>query len=243
MDITEARQILSGLPGKRLRPFVFHIAAFGARPIEIAALLWENVDMSKKPYKYYLRAEYSKNKIPREVYGTVESDHELDTWLARCTKNGVKPDKEELVFASNGAKSPLVIYSQMADQFGVYLDKIHMGKRVSKDDGARRKITFYSFRRYVETMVEDHTSANFADYILGHKKSPYYNKKENERRDLWEEKCHAELIYLDYNAVEKYAKKVENENQRLIADRDTTIAKHEWAIIDLTRKVNELSKV
>jgi hypothetical protein len=70
-------------------------------------------------------------------------------------------------------------------------------------------ITLHSFRRFVKTVVEDQTSHSFSEYLVGHKKSPYYNKKEPERRELFRTRCIRYLTFLDYSALEAAGKSID----------------------------------
>ncbi len=199
IDVAEARIILSNASNRRLRAFLFFLASAGPRPVEAAAIRYRDVEYGK-PTKVYMRAEFSKNKLPREIYMTDEASKEMKLWDEYKLK-GRTPDPDELVFAfeDQGTK-PWNIYMRISVLFRDHLDSVNLGEWKDK---RRRKITLYSFRRYVETVIEDHTSANYADYILGHKKSPYYSKKEPERRQQYLEKCERALTYLDYASLEK----------------------------------------
>lgn len=201
IDISEARLILSNATNRRLRSMLFFLGSTGTRPTEACAIRYQDIDYSTG--KVYMQAKYSKNKLPREVYLTKEAIAEMKLWDELKLK-GREYDPSELVFAfEDQSVEPFNIYMRISSLFRNVLDSVNKGQWKDK---RRRMITLYSFRRFVETTIEDHTSANFADYILGHKKSPYYSKKEPERRQLYYDKCEAHLTYLDYNALEKAAK-------------------------------------
>jgi hypothetical protein len=44
---------------------------------------------------------------------------------------------------------------------------------------------------------------------LGHNKSPYYTKKETERREIYASKCMKYLTFLDYSTLETTGKNIE----------------------------------
>ena len=79
-----------------------------------------------------------------------------------------------------------------------------MGLDKRKEDGVqkRRKITIHSFRRFVKTVISDQTNQDYSKWFLGHSKSPYYTKKENERRQSDAAKCMKYLTFLDYTTIE-----------------------------------------
>jgi hypothetical protein len=73
----------------------------------------------------------------------------------------------------------------------------------------RRKITLHSFRRFVKTIISDETNQDYSEWFLGHSKSPYYTKKEPERRELYATKCMKYLTFLDYTTLEATGKNIE----------------------------------
>jgi len=69
-----------------------------------------------------------------------------------------------------------------------------------KDEGVykSRKITPHSFKRFVKTVISDQTNQDYSEWFLGHAKSPYYTKRESERREMYATKCMKYLTFLDY---------------------------------------------
>jgi hypothetical protein len=157
----------------------------------------------------YMQAKYSKNKLPRTIYWSTEVKEQA--WRLKLDKYGYnKPDPEDLVFGIAKGADPQGVYERLAENFRDHLDRIGFEKRLP-GLGRRHEVTLYSFRRYVETTVEDNTSANYADYILGHKKSPYYNHGEPERRKIYLEKCAVHLVYFNYKELEQELANKENQ--------------------------------
>ena len=91
----------------------------------------------------------------------------------------------------------------------------------------RRKITLHSFRRFVKTVISDQTNTDYSEWFLGHNKSPYYTKKEPERREIYATKCMKYLTFLDYTTLETTGKNIEaklSEKERgiqLLRQRDS----------------------
>lgn len=56
-----------------------------------------------------------------------------------------------------------------------------------------------------------------SEYLLGHKKSPYYTKKEPERREIYAKSCERHLTYLDYSVIDKKLKDEQSELEALKA--------------------------
>ena len=71
-----------------------------------------------------------------------------------------------------------------------------------KDNSRRRKVTLNSLRRFVETTVSDSASKDYAEWFLGHRKSPYWTRKEQEKREIYATKCMKYLTFLDYTMLE-----------------------------------------
>jgi hypothetical protein len=74
----------------------------------------------------------------------------------------------------------------------------------------RRKITLHSFRRFVKTVISDQTNTDYSEWFLGHNKSPYYTKKEPERREIYATKCMKYLTFLDYTTLEATGRNIED---------------------------------
>ena len=95
-----------------------------------------------------------------------------------------------------------------------------------KEEGIykRRKITLHSFRRFVKTVISDQTNQDFSEWFLGHNKSPYYTKKETERREIYANKCMKYLTLLDYTTLEARGKSIEANLQE--KDREIEELRH-----------------
>jgi hypothetical protein len=73
----------------------------------------------------------------------------------------------------------------------------------------RRKITLHSFRRFVKTVISNQVNQDYSEWFLGHTKSPYYTIKEQERREIYTNKCMKYLTFLDYTTLEARGKSIE----------------------------------
>lgn len=201
LDVNEIRTILTAINNRRLKAFCMMLASGGMRPVEALAIQFKDLDLKAKPTKIYMKAEYSKNKLPREVYITAEATTFLNQWLAHKYRKR-KPDPNELVFGVMGDATPEGLYPSISNEFRRVLKAVHFDER-KKGLARRGKITLYSFRRYVKTVTEDHAGHSMSEYLLGHKKSPYYTKKEPERRAIYAKSCERRLTYLDYTTIDK----------------------------------------
>jgi integrase len=208
LDREEIRKILTHIRQPRLKTYCILLACGGMRAVEALAIQVRDIDFDVQPTKIYMKAEYSKNKLPREVYITAEATQFLKVWLDHKYQGKSAPP-DDLAFAVQDKSTPEGMYTTLALQFRYALRSVDLDDR-KKGIHNRGKITLHSFRRYVETVIEDHTSANYASYILGHKKSVYFNKKEQERRAKYAE-CERYLTFLDYSGVDQQNKTLEGE--------------------------------
>lgn len=81
-----------------------------------------------------------------------------------------------------------------------------MDERKEGGLGKRRKITLHSLRRFVKTVISDQVGQDYSEWFLGHSKSPYYTKKEINKREIYATKCMKYLTFLDYTTLEARGK-------------------------------------
>ena len=84
----------------------------------------------------------------------------------------------------------------------------------------------HSLRRFVKTVISDQTNQDYSEWFLGHSKSPYYTKKEAERRQLYATKCMKYLTFLDYATFEIAGKNIESKLQE--KDREMQVIKEKY---------------
>jgi hypothetical protein len=63
--------------------------------------------------------------------------------------------------------------------------------------------------KIIKTVISDQTNTDYSEWFLGHNKSPYYTKKEPERRESYATKCMKYLTFLDYTTLESTGKNIE----------------------------------
>jgi hypothetical protein len=61
----------------------------------------------------------------------------------------------------------------------------------------------------VKTVISDQANQDYSEWFLGHNKSPYYTKKESDRRKIYVNKCMKYLTFLDYTTLEASGKNFE----------------------------------
>lgn len=105
------------------------------------------------------------------------------------------------------------MYFRLLTEFQKILTIVGLDQRKEGGVQKRRKITLHSFRRFVKTVISDQTNQDYSEWFLGHSKSPYYTKKEHERRQLYGTKCMKYLTFLDYKTFEITGKNLESKLQ------------------------------
>lgn len=207
LDVQDIRQIILATTSRRLRAYCLVLASAGMRAGEALAIQHENIDFTAHPTKIYMKAQYSKNRLPREVYISDEATDSLKRWIDHKYEDKKANNPKDFVFALMENATPEGMYGNMAIEFRNVMRSLDLNKK--RDDGKRYEITLHSFRRFVKTVVEDQTSHSFSEYLIGHKKSPYYNKKEPERRELFRTRCMRYLTFRDYSALEAAGKSID----------------------------------
>ncbi|MGH9986439.1 MAG: hypothetical protein ACRD8W_21050, partial [Nitrososphaeraceae archaeon] len=104
---------------------------------------------------------------------------------------------------------PRHLYIKIVNEFQKLLSIAKMDERKENGLGRRRKITLHSLRRFVKTVISDQVGQDYSEWFLGHAKSPYYTKKEIDRREIYASKCMKYLTFLDYTTLEARGKSIE----------------------------------
>ncbi len=233
LDASDIRKILLSCNNRRIKAYLLLLASGGMRAVEGLAVRMKDVDFTVSPTKIHIRKEYAKTRVSRDIYISNEATYHLKQWIdwKYRDKGKYRPSKircsNDLVFSSfniNDVSNPRTIYAAILEEFHKLLTSVGMDER--KDGGAheRRKITIHSFRRFVKTVISDQTNQDYSECFLGHNKSPYYTKKEPERRDIYATKCMKYLTFLDYTTLEARGKSIEANLQE--KDREIEELRH-----------------
>jgi integrase len=218
INAKDIREILLCCNNRRLRTFILILASGGMRTREALAIRLKDVDFSVGPTKIHIRKEFAKTRVARDIYISDEATYYLKQWLDwKYHNRGVEwteiTNSNDLVFAVNSTISepnPSHIYVKIIMEFEKLLTIAGMDER--KEGMNRRKITPHSFRRFVKTVISDQTNQDYSEWFLGHNKSPYYTKKEPERREIYAAKCMKH--FLDYITIETAGKNIEAKLQQ-----------------------------
>jgi integrase len=225
IDIHDIRKLLLKCNNRRLKAYLLVLASSGLRPIEACALRIQDVDFSLTPTKVHVRSEYSKTKRSRDVYITEEATHYLNDLIKLKYKEKI-PDPSALVFSVYFIKNanPERIYARIVHLFQRLLAMCELDQK--KENSPRRKITLHSFRRFVKTVISDQVGQDYSEFYLGHSKSPYYTRKEIDRREIYATKCMKYLTFLDYTTLEARGKSIEAKLQE--KDREMNAMKEKY---------------
>jgi integrase len=236
LDASDIRRILLACNNRRLKPYILMLASGGMRPTEALAIRYCDINFSVSPTRIHIRKEYAKTRVARDIYISDEATSYLKQWISwkYRDKNGNKKRQitkkdSDLVFRVyniNGKSHPNMLYKKVILEFQKTLAAVGMDERKEEGVHKRRKITLHSFRRFVKTVVSDQTNQDYSEWFLGHNKSPYYTKKEPERREIYATKCTKYLTFLDYTTLEARGKSIEanlREKDREMKDLEAQI--------------------
>jgi integrase len=217
LDVQDIRNILLACNNRRLKVYLLVLASGGFRAVEALAIHMKDIDFTSSPTKIHVRKEFSKTRVSREVYISDEATKYLKDWLGwksrdkvnKLTKSAKPDDLVFSVYTVKGVPNPHHLYVKIVNEFEKLLAIAKMDERKEDGLGIRRKITLHSLRRFVKTVISDQVGQDYGEFFLGHSKSPYYTKKEIDRREIYATKCMKYLTFLDYTTFEARGKGIE----------------------------------
>lgn len=241
LDASDIRKILLACNNRRLKTYLLVLASGGMRAVEGLAIRIKDIDFSINPAKIHIRKEYAKTRVSRDIYLSNEATHYLKQWLDWKYNNPERPRQQnasDLVFTIFTNKNPNTLYIKVLKEFQKLLAIVGLNERKEGGKQRRRKVTLHSFRRFTKSVISDQASQDFSEWFLGHNKSPYYTKKETERREIYVTKCMRYLTFLDYTALEARGKSIEANLQ----EKDKMIQNLEAQINLLITNQTEMSR-
>jgi integrase len=250
LDSSDIRRILLACNNRRLKTYLLVLASGGMRAVEGLAIRIKDIDFSVNPTKIHIRKEYAKTRVGRDIYISNEATHYLKQWLDWKYNNPESPRQQgenDLVFTIYRNKNPSTLYVSVLSEFQKLLAIVGLNERKEGGKQRRRKITLHSFRRFTKSVISDQVSQDFSEWFLGHNKSPYYTKKEPERREIFGTRCMKYLTFLDYTTLEARGKSIEanlQEKDREISGLkekyDTDIALLKERMMDMQQVLNSI---
>jgi integrase len=217
LDASDIRNLLIKCTNKKLKTYLLVLASGGMRTNEALAMRLKDINFSVNPTRIHIRKEYAKTKVARDVYISDEATDYLKKWLEWKYRDKTKErlrtltkNDNDLVFAAfNTSDNPSGLYVNIVKEFQKLLSVVELDER-KEGKQRRRKITLHSFRRFVKTLIAGQVNTDYSEWFLGHNKSPYYTLKEQERRQIYAEKCMNKLTFLDYSTLEIVGKNTDD---------------------------------
>jgi len=247
LDVQDIRNILLVCNNRRLKAYILLLASGGFRAVEALAIRLRDIDLSSSPIKIHVRKEYAKTRIARDVYISDEAAKFLKDWMDwKYRDKGNEWTKtaklDDLVFSSykvKGDPNPRSLYVKIVSEFQKLLSIAKMDERKGDGLGKRRKITLHSLRRFTKTVISDQVGQDYSEWFLGHAKSPYYTKKEVDRREIYATKCMKYLTFLDYSTLEARGKGIEAKLREKDRELHDMKEKYESEIESIREETNQ----
>jgi integrase len=224
IDYEDIREILKACNNPRLKAYIYVLATGGMRATEALALRLKDVHFEESPTRVQIRKE-NKTRTPRHTYISDEATNELKRWIdykysrRRKGTKMVTPEKSDdhLIFTKeiNDSIKPTALYPKINQAFHQVLRAVNLDQIKEGSNSNRRKIVPNSFRHFVYTTTGDQTSTDYANWLLGHKGSTYWGKKEEERKEIYLTKCMKPLTFLDFSGIVSRTKNIETQVQVL----------------------------
>jgi integrase len=235
LDVNDIRKILLNCNNRRLKAYLLLLASGGMRAVEALAIRLCDIDFSVNPTKIHIRKEFAKTMTARDIYISDEATYYLKQWIDwkyrdkgknRSSKDRSHKDLAFSIYSVKGVPNPDILYIKVLLEFQKLLAIVGLDERKEGGKQMRRKITLHSFRRFTKSVISDQVGQDFSEWFLGHNKSPYYTKKEPERREIYATKCMKYLTFLDYTTLEARGKSIESnlqEKDREIKDLEAQV--------------------
>lgn len=247
LDAQDIRNILLVCNNRRLKAYILVLASGGFRAVEALAIRLGDIDFTSSPTKIHVRKEFSKTRVSRDVYISDEATKYLKDWIDwkyrdkdnKWTKSAKPDDLVFSVYTVKGVPNPCHLYVKIVSEFEKLLAIARMDERKEDGLGRRRKITLHSLRRFVKTVISDQVGQDYSEWFLGHAKSPYYTKKEVDRREIYATKCMKYLTFLDYTTLEARGKGIEAKLREKDRELHDMKEKYESEIESIREETNQ----
>ena len=90
-----------------------------------------------------------------------------------------------------------------------------MGNGEREDNNEkRRRITIYSFRRFVKSTISDLGYSDYSEWFIGHSGFTYYRKKESEKVEIFR-KIEPYLTFLNVYQLERQGADIQSKIEEL----------------------------
>lgn len=220
LSLTEIQQIL-GIAEYKQKAYYLCLITSGSRPVEIICLKKKNIFWTGTRFGAIIPAIYTKKKMDREIFFSVECNPYLKTLLD-------KHEDEDTIFTKN----PILANARSieGDILKGYLTKLGMNKKF--DVTGYNKINLYCFRGYFFTKAIRVFNEDIAHSMIGHGayQQVYQRRTTSEKEELYVE-LEPEILIFDQTKNLEKIKRLGEANNKL-QDQDKRIKNLELQILE-----------
>lgn len=235
ISLDEIQKILNIAEYKQ-KAYYLCLITSGSRPVEIICLKKKKFTWTGTRYSAIIPAKYTKKKMDREIFFSVECNPYLKTLLD-------KHENEDTIFTKNKILSNA--RSIEGSILQGYLEKLGMNKKF--DVTGYNKINLYCFRGYFFTKAIRVFNEDIAHSMIGHGayQQVYQRRTTSEKEELYDELEPEILIFDQTKNLEKIkklgeAKEMVKVQQQQLDEVEKKSDKIEKIAIDLAAEVREL---
>lgn len=211
ISLDEIQKILEIAEYKQ-KAYYLCLITSGSRPVEIICLKKKNISWTGTRYGAIIPAKYTKKKMDREIFFSVECNPYIKNLLD-------KHEDEQTIFTKNPILSNA--RSIEGDILKGYLEKLGMNKKF--DVTGYNKINLYCFRGYFFTKAIRVFNEDIAHSMIGHGayQQVYQRRTTQEKEELYDELEPEILIFDQTKNLEKIKRlgeateKLKNQQQQI----------------------------
>lgn len=204
ISLEEIQKILDIAEYKQ-KAYYLCLITSGSRPVEVICLKKKNFSWTGKRYSAVIPAKYTKKKMDREIFFSVECNPYLKNLLA-------KHEDDETIFTKN----PILANARSTEGqiLNGYVEKLGMNKKF--DVTGYSKINLYCFRGYFFTKAIRILNEDIAHSMIGHGayQQVYQRRTTLEKEELYDE-LEPELLIYDQTVNKEKIRKLKEANEKL----------------------------
>lgn len=202
ISLEEIQKILEIAEYKQ-KAYYLCLITSGARPVEIICLKKKNISWTGTRYTAVIPAKYTKKKMDREIFFSVECNPYLKNLLE-------KHEDDQTIFTKN----PILSNARSIEGaiLNGYVTKLGMGKKF--DVTGYNKINLYCFRGYFFTKSIRIFNEDIAHSMIGHGayQQVYQRRTTEEKEELYDE-LEPEILIFDQTKNKEKIKHLKEANK------------------------------
>lgn len=223
ISLEEIQKILDIAEYKQ-KAYYLCLITSGSRPVEVICLKKKNISWTGTRYTALIPAKYTKKKMDREIFFSVECNPYLKNLLDKHTD-------DQTIFTKN----PILSHARAieGDILKRYVAKLGMDKKF--DVTGYNKINLYCFRGYFFTRAIRIFNEDIAHSMIGHGayQQVYQRRTTEEKEELYDE-LEPEILIYDQSKNKEKIKKLKEANQKL-QEKDDRLDKVEDTLAKLLK--------